>query len=304
MESNHNEIEEIVTQKKVYELRVYPSNSRDQNNLSKPENFLQKHNDENKVKEKANHETIKKKVEQQKDDFSLNIRLFKKFEGSLLSFLKYSSIGGLSELGKRKELSLRIFWMIVVFICSSYAVVTFIAKVNLFYNYKVNLVFGRYQEMPTKFPAITICNQNPFNEQFAFKYIKDKFNYNADYGIYNADPEYIFDAELMQFFFESYGHKQTVNILKRALINDINQTDLSNISYDLDTDMLISCQYNGHLCSETNGHFKRFWNNIYGNCYTFNNGNNSYLTGNQHGLHLEMIVGKLNKKFKIFYLIF
>ena len=84
MESNHNEIEEIVTQKKVYEVLVYPSNSRDQNKLTKPED--------------------------------------------------------------------------------SYAVVTFIETVNLFYNYKVNLVFGRYQEMPTKFPAITICNQNPFNE--------------------------------------------------------------------------------------------------------------------------------------------
>ena len=48
METNHNEIEEIVTQKKVYELLVYPSNSRDQNNLTKPEDvvehFLQTNN--------------------------------------------------------------------------------------------------------------------------------------------------------------------------------------------------------------------------------------------------------------------
>jgi hypothetical protein len=274
---------------------VYPSNSRDQNNLTKPEDVVEHFLQKNKVKEKTNHETIKTKVEQQKVDFNLNNRLFKKFEGSLLSFLEYSSIGGLSELGKRKELYLRIFWMIVVFICSSYAVVTFIETINLFYNYKVNLVFDRYQEMPTKFPAITICNQNPFNEQFAFKYIKDVFNYNQDFGIYNADPEYIIDSEILQFLFSKYNQKQTVNQLKRTLINDINQTDLSNISYDLDTDMLISCQYNGHLCSETNGDFKRFWNNIYGNCYTFNDGNNSYLTGDHHGLFLEMIVGKLKK---------
>jgi hypothetical protein len=69
MESNHNEIEEIVTQKKVYELLVYPSNSRDQNNLTKPEDVVEHFLQKNKVKEKANHEIIKSKVEQQKDDF-------------------------------------------------------------------------------------------------------------------------------------------------------------------------------------------------------------------------------------------
>ncbi len=56
--------------------------------------------------------------------------------------------------------------------------------------------------------------------------------------------------------------------------------------------MLISCKYNVSLCSEINGDFKKFWNNIYGNCYTFNIEEKvlTYLTGDQNGLHLEMIV--------------
>ena len=102
-------------------------------------------------------------------------------------------------------------------------------------------------------------------------------------------------SEFLQYW--SYGrvNSKTVNKLKRTLFNDLNQTELSNIGYNLDSEMLISCQYNGHSCSETNGDFKRFWNNIYGNCYTFNGGNNSYLTGDQNGLHLEMIVSKYRK---------
>jgi hypothetical protein len=40
--------------------------------------------------------------------------------------------------------------------------------------------------MPTKFPAITLCNQNPFNEQYSFKYLQDKFKYESDYGFYNV----------------------------------------------------------------------------------------------------------------------
>jgi hypothetical protein len=124
MKSNHNEIEEIISQKKDYEVLFYSSNSRDQNNFIKPkdviENFVKKNNDENKV----NYETKLKQEDNLniklfkkiKPDFGLNKSLFKKFEKSLLNFLEYSTIGELSELGKRKEIYLRLFWMIVVFI--------------------------------------------------------------------------------------------------------------------------------------------------------------------------------------------
>jgi hypothetical protein len=290
MDSNHNEIGKIISQKKDYEVHLFSSNSRCQNNLTKPEDevehCVQKINDENKVTTKANHETKK----EQEDNF--NIKLYQKFEKSLINFLEYSTIGGLSEVGRRKELYLRLFWMIVVFICSSYALVTFIEKFKVYYKYKVNLVFDRYQEMPTNFPAITFCNQNPFNEQYSFKYLKDKFNFILDYGFYAGNQEHKYLSESEQTRFSKYVQNPTVNQLKRTLINDLNQTELSRIGYDLDTKILISCQFNGHSCSEKNGDFKRFWNNIYGNCYTFNGGNNSYLTGDQNGLHLEMIVSK------------
>jgi hypothetical protein len=146
--------------------------------------------------------------------------------------------------------------------------------------------------MLTKFPAITICNENQFNEQYAFKYLQDKFNFYYDFGFYNAEDEEQHYSEILQFWFPRKLETTTANQLKRTLINDLNKTGLTNMGYDLDSEMLISCQYNGHSCSETNGDFKRFWNNIYGNCYTFNGGNNSYLTGDQNGLHLEMIVSK------------
>ncbi len=187
--------------------------------------------------------------------------------------------------------------MFVVFICSSYVVVTFIQTVNKLFDYEVNLEFEKFQGIPTKFPSVTICNQNAFDEKYAFNYLNDKYNFKYDYGYYNPDPtndhaiEYSEDAIYYFGTFVSIANP-SINQLKITLINDLNQTELSSIGYDLDSDMLISCQYNRHSCSETNGDFKRFWNNIYGNCYTFNGGNNSYLTGDQNGLHFEMIVSK------------
>jgi hypothetical protein len=280
MESNPYKIDYVVL--------FHPLKSRDEKNLTKPkdvvEYFVQKNNDENKVKDKANHET----TERQNNDFGLNISLFKKFEKTILNFLEYSTIGGLSELGKRKDLFLRIYWMIVVFICASYALVTFIETEKLFFNNDVNLAFEKYQDLPNKFPAITICNSNPFYEQYAFSYLEDKFNFYHDYGSYNYLPE----KQQLHFSNLLIDLISRINQLKRTLINDLNETELSSMGYDLDSALLISCQYNGNLCSEKNGDFKRFWNNIYGNCYTFNGGNNSFLTGDQNGLHLEMIVSK------------
>ena len=52
------------------------------------------------------------KDSKEKPDLNISLRL----EKSLLNFLEYSTIGGLAELGKRKNLYLRIFWMIVVLI--------------------------------------------------------------------------------------------------------------------------------------------------------------------------------------------
>jgi hypothetical protein len=99
------------------------------------------------------------------------------------------------------------------------------------------------------------------------------------------------DIETKQIMFLRYNHI-TINQLKRTLINDLNETHLATFGYDLKNDMLISCQYNGHSCSEAITDFKIFWNNIYGNCYTFNSENYSYLTGNRYALQLEMIVCK------------
>ena len=259
--------------------------------------------DENVLEDTGKNSIILKETEDPIENNDLKISLFHRFKKSMLNYLEYSTIGGLAELAKRKDLYLRIFWMIVVLMSSSYALVTIVQKIKIFYNYEFVLEFYKFQEIPTKFPAITICNQNPFNEKYAFIYLKDILNVYYDYGYYNPEQTNISQSNKIGQFL---GHlfelsmlnsiytlsNTTIKQLSRILLNDLNKTELSNIGYDLDTDMLISCQFNGNSCSESNGDFKKFWNNIYGNCYTLNRGNSSYLIGNQHELQLEMKVCK------------
>ena len=71
-----------------------------------------------------------------------------------------------------------------------------------------------------------------------------------------------------------------------------------NYGYKLETEMLISCQFNGKTCNDS--HFLPFWDHKYGMCYTFNN-NGSWvtsLTGSKYGLKLELLLSEY-KLFKI-----
>ena len=250
-------------------------------------------------KEKINDKTLElgKIIEDLKEKNDINISLFEKLDKSLLNVLKYSTVGGLAELGKRKEIYMRIFWTIVVLICSSYALVTIIRKINTFYNYEVVLESDKFQEMPVKFPAITMCNENPFNEQKTFAYLQEKLNLTYDYGDYSLSYASCYNCSISEYafvdivFVKNYSsspddHKFAVNKFKRTLINDLNETELKTMGYNLDTDMLISCQFNGKSCSESNGDFKKFWNNIYGNCYTFNSDSNFF----QQTINMDFIL--------------
>jgi len=221
--------------------------------------------------------------------------LIKMFKNSYINFLQYSTIGGLSELGRSNNLFFIIFWMIFVFGCVSYTIITIAEKVNEFNKYSVVLKEYKFQEIPTRYPSVTICNEISFNEKYAFKYLKKTFNFTRKYYDY-IYPISNSNGHMTDFYFvydTVVGKIPSVNQLKRTIINSLNETQLSNLGFNLDSDMLISCHFNGKPCSEANGDFKRFWSNNYGNCYTFNNNHYAYLTGVQLGLQMEMIIGKI-----------
>ena len=223
-----------------------------------------------------------------------SVSLINMFKVSFDNFLNYSTIGGLSELAKRNSLFLRIFWMIFVFGCFSYTLLTVIDKVNEYENYNVVLKKYKYEDIPTRFPSITICNEISFNEKYAFKYLKKMLNFTRTYYDY-IYPSSNSNGHLTDFYFvyDAVVDKiPPVNQLKRLIVDSLNQTQLTSLGFNLDSDILISCNYNGKPCSEANGDFKRFWSNLYGNCYTFSTNDEVYLTGAQFGLQMEMIVSK------------
>ena len=144
------------------------------------------------------------KVSTELNEIIETVTLYKRLEKSMMNFLEYSTIGGLAGLGKRKSLVMKIFWIIVVLVW--YAILTILNKINLYSNYEVVLVEYKYQEMPSKFPSVTVCNLKSFNEKYTYNYLIEKFNFTGevlkyavrDYSLYNSFKfEKAFDLDIM-----------------------------------------------------------------------------------------------------------
>jgi hypothetical protein len=104
-----------------------------------------------------------------------------------------------------------------------------------------------------------------------------------------------------RLFVSNNSKSVLIDKLKRSLANaNLTASDRFYNGFNLKKDMLISCEYNKKQCSADD--FTKYWDNQYGICYTFNKGNDttpplkSSLTGENHGLVMQLVVSKLNLK--------
>jgi hypothetical protein len=159
---------------------------------------------------------------------------------------------------------------------------------------------SKVNELPATFPAVTICNTNPFNRKYAIDFIQqnvpgaDCFNLLKNGTVNKTAFSQCFPSSLSANSAFSEFNKKLQRVVASKGLND---TQRRYYGYQLDRDMLVSCSFNGKTCTEAN--FTWSWSNIYGNCYTFNQGNEkreslqTSATSDSYGLILELVVGEL-----------
>ena len=147
-----------------------------------------------------------------------------------------------------------------------------------YYQYGVTVSIAKIEESPTIFPAVTICNINPFNEERVLKYIHQK-EQELNYSIFNEDQIDKTD-QIIRFIYE-YG---------------LTIDEIISLSNSLENETLLSCEFNSANCSASESFSVTF--NEKGFCYTFNLGNESTkpekssFTGRNSGLTLELVLCK------------
>ena len=191
---------------------------------------------------------------------------------------------------------MRIMWALFFLGSLAYCSNLIIKSIIDFFQYKTTISMTRIQELPTTFPAITICNLNPFNEKYATEYIQrtytlSNFQYIDCFNLTNGTQfNDCVNSTNINSIIDSF-----VDNLNRVIANDKTITELYHFyyGYDLYSDLLVLCEFNSKKCTQDD--FSQFWSNEYGN--TFNDGTKGPLTktsetGNYYGLKLELVVSK------------
>jgi hypothetical protein len=163
-----------------------------------------------------------------------------------------------------------------------------------FFKRDVNIQYSSFIDTPADFPAITICNLNPFD--FSNQLTAD-FIANITWA--NSMNPTIDMSSSANSDYDSVSLVDDIGkvILASLIANIYNYTDeqRKQISYSMET-MLISCNFNGNRCNSSD--FDWFPTYEYGSCWTFNSIRNSAkiskkssLSGAKNGLVLELYVG-------------
>ena len=168
----------------------------------------------------------------------------------VIDYLLSTSTHGLHGVGRAHSIYNRLFWIMSFVIAIGLMFYFVVSSVLQYYAYPTQTNTEITLDRSMSFPAVTICNANPFR--------LDKIN-----------------ASLVHFFYRLHPSNTTfdqniANHLAYSLISDLgnrNQTEeLWSIGFQL-SDMLLACTYNGMDCSNA---FISSFSSALGNCFTFN----------------------------------
>lgn len=132
---------------------------------------------------------------------------------------------------------------------------------NLYYAYRTTTSITIYRDTIQTYPAITICNLNPFqsgNIQ-TMNYLKQALNSsNITWNIQPTPGQY-----------SIYLVRQAMDVLKATAISNLtkNASFVQDLGYNIDT-MIISCYFGGVFCDQYD--FYSYFTYDYGYCHVFN----------------------------------
>jgi hypothetical protein len=198
-----------------------------------------------------------------------------------------TTVHGYSEIAAHESWFVKTMWILITVGSNAYMIVGLVQIIQAFLQYGVVVNYQSVVESPSDFPAITVCNLNPFDltsHTTTGTYISNILMNNQ------ISPNITVGSGSKSIFLVQQASK----ILKANVVADssLNSSQLENLGFTLDT-MLISCFYNDIECNSSD--FTWVHSFDYGNCYTFNGDENNVKKtsrpGPTNGLRLELFVG-------------
>ena len=207
---------------------------------------------------------------------------FKKIHKRVIDeFVKRNSSSHLiSNLVRSRNLFSKILFIVCFLISTAYCVYSIARITKSYYKYDTVTSLKIKHEIPTNFPAVSFCNLKAFNKLSSKKYLnKTNNDLIQNENIYGDD------------IFEYFNDESEIIESKLSNLNE-SVNFRRSLGFEL-KDMLVTCYFNWKKCDLND--FKYFYHPLYGNCFTFNSGDDRIkkvnLQGAYHGLSLELFMG-------------
>ncbi len=99
-----------------------------------------------------------------------------KIKKCMLKWCEYCTWGGINNMVRTERTSVFTIWLVLYLSSITYCIYNCTNLTISFFNYDVLINMEFKTEMPTDFPAVTICNLNPIDRKKASTYINQVLN--------------------------------------------------------------------------------------------------------------------------------
>ncbi|XP_014662731.1 PREDICTED: degenerin-like protein asic-1 [Priapulus caudatus] len=213
------------------------------------------------------------------------------------NFASNTSAHGVARAFNSVSIRQRVFWGFVFVVGLSYSIFQTYRILEQYLRYPRNTLIDVEYVKYIEFPAVTICNKNPYSQAVldeVIHYLPDENDYdwsNYDYTYYDDDGEPLFE-ENSDFLDEVKDSSEYISLVNEQLPTLREKT----IAGTAIGDFTIECAFNGRKC-DLKKDFILTLSGRYGNCYTYNYGFDKPAirfskTGARAGLTLTLFVNQ------------
>lgn len=173
-----------------------------------------------------------------------------------------STMHGLPNVFRLENKFLKLMWIVCFLGALIYCIYTIASIIKTFLLFEVLTNQQVSNTSPVDFPAITVCNINPFDRRHAQSYI--------NMVLTNNNLSYVNDITKIDI-----NPKLVSNLIKASIKSDpsLNVTQIQNLGFDLNY-MILTCYFNNLPCNSSD--FIWRYDYDYTNCFTFNSGYDKY----------------------------
>lgn len=204
--------------------------------------------------------------------------MFKLARQTVSAIAKESTIHGLANLLRTE---FKILWVLSLIASGSVCFHIIIQNLLAYLEYQVISQIRFVNQDVTDFPAVMVCNTNPYVTNFSIDFLCDYIEANTNSTFSNTTGK-------LDFLNRNLFLDDQLRVKLYVDVRRLNDSFKRQLGFNL-SELLIRCEFYGEECNLDHFEWIYHWN--HGSCFVFNRRNQLKVTGAEAGLSLELFAG-------------